>query len=99
MTEIARVADTVAAMGAEDWAKVGALLGLARLDARRLRGVLPGAGPDRDGRREAGALGARLTGGGFGGSVVSVVPEERAGALTTCPRRRVRRRRAERPST
>jgi len=33
--------------------------------------------------REAGAVGARLTGGGFGGSIVSVVPEERAGAVTT----------------
>jgi galactokinase len=30
---------------------------------------------------EAGAVGARLTGGGFGGSVVALVPEERAQAL------------------
>jgi galactokinase len=30
---------------------------------------------------EAGAIGARLTGGGFGGSIVALVPEERAQAL------------------
>lgn len=32
---------------------------------------------------EAGALGARMTGGGFGGSVVALAPAERVGALRT----------------
>ncbi|NJP46221.1 galactokinase [Actinacidiphila epipremni] len=35
---------------------------------------------------DAGALGARMTGGGFGGSVVALVPEERAGAVTQAVR-------------
>ena len=32
---------------------------------------------------EAGALGARMTGGGFGGAAIALVPEVRARALTS----------------
>ncbi|RME15489.1 MAG: galactokinase, partial [Alphaproteobacteria bacterium] len=34
-----------------------------------------------EGALAAGAIGARLTGGGFGGSVVALVPEARLGAF------------------
>ena len=33
--------------------------------------------------RQAGALGARMTGGGFGGSAIALVPLERADAVET----------------
>ena len=34
-----------------------------------------------DGRRGAGALGARMTGGGFGGCVLALAPVDRVGAV------------------
>ena len=41
--------------------------------------------------RQAGALGARMTGGGFGGSAIALVPLERADAVETAATTRVRR--------
>ncbi|HET9877662.1 MAG TPA: galactokinase, partial [Mycobacterium sp.] len=38
---------------------------------------------------QAGALGARMTGGGFGGCVIALVPEDRAGAVGDTVRRTV----------
>ena len=37
----------------------------------------------------AGAFGARMTGGGFGGCVIALVPDSRAGAVTDTLRRTV----------
>lgn len=38
----------------------------------------------------AGALGARMTGGGFGGSVIALVPSDRAEAVAAAVRRQLR---------
>jgi galactokinase len=84
VTENARVTGAVDAIRRQDWPGLGALLDASH---RSLRDDFEVSCPELDlavtTAREAGALGARLTGGGFGGSVVSLVPEERAGAVTT----------------
>ena len=85
VTEIDRVAGAVEAVERSDWPVVGELLRrLARLDARRLRDLLPGARRCRRGRpRREARVGARMTGGGFGGSAVALVPEDVLDAVTT----------------
>jgi galactokinase len=84
VTENARVEDTVAAIRGTDWPTLGALLDASH---HSLRDDFEVSCPELDlavtTAREAGALGARMTGGGFGGSIVSLVPAERAGAVTT----------------
>ncbi|HET8961561.1 galactokinase [Nocardioides sp.] len=84
VTENARVTDAVDAIGRRDWPALGLLLDASHLS---LRDEFEVSCPELDlavvTAREAGALGARMTGGGFGGSVVSLVPEERASAVTT----------------
>ena len=68
-----------------------ALRRLARLAARRLRGVVRGARRrDGDGPRRTAPSGARMTGGGFGGSCIAIVRAVR--------RRRAWPRRSRRPS-
>jgi galactokinase len=84
VTENNRVEDAVAAIRGSDWQALGALLDASH---HSLRDDFEVSCPELDlavtTAREAGALGARMTGGGFGGSIVSLVPEERSGALTT----------------
>jgi galactokinase len=84
VTENARVTDTVEAIRRRDWSTVGGLLDASH---NSLRDDFEVSCDELDlavtTAREAGALGSRMTGGGFGGSVVSLVPEERAGAVTT----------------
>jgi galactokinase len=84
VTENARVGDAVDAIRRQDWPVLGRLLDASH---RSLREDFEVSCPELDlavaTAREAGALGSRLTGGGFGGSVVSLVPEERAAAVTT----------------
>jgi galactokinase len=84
VTENGRVEDAVTAIRGEDWASLGTLLDASH---DSLRDDFEVSAPELDlavaTAREAGALGARLTGGGFGGAIVSLVPEERASALTT----------------
>jgi galactokinase len=84
VTENTRVENAVAAIGESDWPTLGGLLDASHLS---LRDDFEVSCPELDlavtTAREAGALGARMTGGGFGGSIVSLVPEERSGALTT----------------
>ena len=80
--EIALVGETVEAIGAGDWARVGRLFGDSHDSMRddfeiscdELDTVVATA-------VHAGALGARMTGGGFGGSAISLVPEERVEAV------------------
>ena len=82
VSETARVERTVTAIGAGDWSAVGALfsqshasmrddfeISCAELDLAVRVAV------------EAGELGARMTGGGFGGSSVALVPLERVDAV------------------
>ena len=84
VTENARVEAAVTAIRAQDWSALGTLLDASH---ESLRDDFEVSCPELDlavaTAREAGALGSRMTGGGFGGSVVSLVPEERASALTT----------------
>ncbi|MBB3044717.1 galactokinase [Nocardioides soli] len=82
VTEITRVTDTVAAVAATDWTEVGRLfaashasmrddfeISCAELDLAVSTAI------------EAGAVGARMTGGGFGGSSIALVPGDRLGAV------------------
>jgi galactokinase len=78
VTEIARVSRTVEALGAGDWAEVGRLFVESHASMRddfeisvdELDVVVEVACAH-------GALGARMTGGGFGGSAIALVPDER----------------------
>ncbi len=82
VTEIQRVTETVHAVAAGDWPRVGRLFGQSHTSMRddfeiscdELDTVVATA-------VEAGALGARMTGGGFGGSAISLVPQERLEAV------------------
>jgi len=75
VTENARVLDVVAALEAGDHARVGELLDASHAS---LRDDLEVSVPELDLAAETadaeGALGARLVGGGFGGSVIALVP-------------------------
>lgn len=82
VTEIERVRLTVAALEAGDWQEVGRQLLASHVSMREdfeiscdeLDTVVQTA-------VEAGAVGARMTGGGFGGSAISLVPVERVDAV------------------
>jgi galactokinase len=82
VTEIERVTDTVAALDAGDWAAVGLLFDASH---RSMRDDFEISCPELDCAVavavQAGAIAARMTGGGFGGSSVAVVPDERVEAV------------------
>jgi galactokinase len=82
VTEIQRVTDTVAALGADDWPEVGRLFDASH---RSMRDDFEISCPELDCAVavavQAGAVAARMTGGGFGGSSVAVVPDERVDAV------------------
>ena len=82
VTEIQRVTDTVAALGAGRWEEVGTLFDASH---RSMRDDFEISCPELDCAVaiavQAGAVAARMTGGGFGGSSVAVVPEERVDAV------------------
>jgi galactokinase len=82
VTEIERVRTTVDALAADDWTTVGRAfreshvsmrddfeISCAELDVAVTTAV------------EAGAIGARMTGGGFGGSAIALVPVDRLDAV------------------
>ena len=82
VTEVRRVAETVHALEADDWARVGALFTASHTSMRddfeiscaELDVVV-------DTALGHGAVGARMTGGGFGGSAIALVPTGRAAAV------------------
>ncbi|MGI8613569.1 MAG: galactokinase [Nocardioidaceae bacterium] len=75
VSETARVHETVAAMAAGDWEAVGELFTESHAS---LRDDFEVSCPELDvavvSAVDAGALGARMTGGGFGGSAIALVP-------------------------
>ncbi|GGH65885.1 galactokinase [Rothia aerolata] len=79
-TEIARVEECVAlfsggSVSAETWARLGELLNGSHDSLRdQYRVSCPELDLAVDAARVAGALGARMTGGGFGGSAIALVP-------------------------
>jgi galactokinase len=74
--EIARVEQCVAALDEGDWARVGTLF---RASHASLRDDFEVSCTELDATvnaaEAAGAIGARMTGGGFGGSAIALVPE------------------------
>jgi galactokinase len=82
VTEIQRVTDTVAALDAGRWDLVGDLFDASH---RSMRDDFEISCPELDSAVaiavQAGAVAARMTGGGFGGSSVAVVPDERVDAV------------------
>jgi galactokinase len=77
LTETARVRAAVTAIGRRAWPQLGTILTASH---ESLRDDFQVSCPELDvaveAALEAGALGARMTGGGFGGSVIALVPLE-----------------------
>jgi galactokinase len=81
VTEIDRVAAAVAAIERADWAELGRLFGASHASMRDDFEIsCPELDLAVDTALGAGAVGARMTGGGFGGSAVALVP---SGAVDT----------------
>jgi len=82
VTETARVHEVVEAMAADDWARVGTLFTASHVS---LRDDYEVSSPELDVAVEAalgaGALGARMTGAGFGGSAIALLPDEAVEAV------------------
>ncbi len=82
VTEDVRVVGAKAALRAGDWPALGALMDASH---ESLRDDYEVSCEELDvaveAARGAGALGARMTGGGFGGSAIALVPAEAAGAV------------------
>jgi galactokinase len=84
VTEMARVEAAVAALDRADFAALGSLFDAShaslrddyQVSCRELDLAVAAA-------REAGALGARMTGGGFGGSAIALVPAADVDRITT----------------
>ena len=82
-TENARVRDAVAALDAADWAALGELMSASHVSLRDDYEVsAPELDTAVDAALSAGALGARMTGGGFGGSAIALVRRERTDAVS-----------------
>ena len=74
VTEIARVLECVTALENKDFAKVGALINQSHLSLRNDYNVsCPELDVAVDASKSAGALGARMVGGGFGGSAIALI--------------------------
>ena len=82
LSEVARVDDFVEALRADDWAALGPLLDASHTSLRDDYEVsCEELDVAVETARQAGALGARMTGGGFGGSAIALVPVERLNAV------------------
>ncbi|MFV8053921.1 galactokinase [Mycobacterium sp. 48b] len=91
LTENQRVLDCVAAMGTSDFAAVGALWTASHASMRDdFEITTPHLDLIAATAVRAGALGARMTGGGFGGCVIALVPQERVNAVSEAVSRAVR---------
>lgn len=82
LSENRRVLDCVAAMASSDFTTVGALWTASHTSMRDDFEITTGhLDLIAEIAERAGALGARMTGGGFGGCVVALVPDERVSAV------------------
>ena len=82
VTETDRVREAVAALGREDWSRVGELFTTSHASMRDDFEIsCPELDAVVDTALDHGALGARMTGGGFGGSAIALVPAETAGEV------------------
>ncbi|BBY26412.1 galactokinase [Mycolicibacterium sediminis] len=83
VTENARVHDFVAAVRASDFAAAGRLMTESHASMRDdFEITTPHLDAIAASAVAAGAFGARMTGGGFGGCVIVLVPTDRAGSVT-----------------
>ncbi|MCR1782872.1 galactokinase [Nocardioides carbamazepini] len=81
-TENARVRSAVEAIGARAWQRLGDLMTASHASLRDDYEVsVPALDTAVDAALAAGALGARLTGGGFGGCTIALTHEGRVGAV------------------
>ncbi|WP_454788548.1 galactokinase [Mycolicibacterium lutetiense] len=91
LTENQRVLDCVAAMDSSDFTAVGQLWTASHASMRDdFEITTPHLDLLAETAVQAGALGARMTGGGFGGCVIALVPEERVTAVGEAVSRAVR---------
>jgi galactokinase len=98
LTENRRVLDCVAALGDSDFAGVGHLFTASHASMRDdFEITTEHIDLIADTAVRAGALGARMTGGGFGGCVIALVPAARADAVGEAVRRAVCEAGFERP--
>ncbi|MFL6077774.1 MAG: galactokinase [Mycobacteriales bacterium] len=82
VTEDARVLDSITLLGEGRMADLGPLLTASHVSLRDDFAVSwPAADTAVDAALAAGALGARMTGGGFGGCALALVPADRAGEV------------------
>jgi galactokinase len=90
LTENGRVLDFVAALGDSDFVEAGHILSASHVSMRDdFEITTEHIDLIADTAVRAGALGARMTGGGFGGCVIALVPEGRADAVAETVRRTV----------
>lgn len=91
LTENRRVLDFVAALGESNLAAVGDSMNASQASMRDdFEITTPHIDLIADTAVRAGALGARMTGGGFGGCVIALVPQDRVGDVTATVRATVR---------
>ncbi|MGN6686325.1 MAG: galactokinase [Actinomycetales bacterium] len=99
VSEIERVQEAVDALEAGDTARLGALMVQSHRSLQHDYEVsVPELDLAVDTALAAGAVGARMTGGGFGGSAIALVEAGRADALVTAVGAAFRRRRFRAPS-
>jgi galactokinase len=90
LTENQRVLDYVAALRDSDFTEAGRIMTASHASMRDDFDITTGhLDLIADSAVRAGALGARMTGGGFGGCVIALVPADRAAAVGDAVRRAV----------
>ena len=98
VTENARVLEAADALRGEDYAELGRLMYASHAS---MRDDFEISVPEIDAfvelAREAGAVGARLTGGGFGGCAIALIPSGEVETISGIVRRRFTERRFQEP--